>query len=205
MARTKQQIQLMVMAGIVACFVLYVFIQFLVVPIAADVKETRLETEKTEKQLEEIWRTVRGRAALQERARQVQASVRESAELLPLPVLGNYLIGMDEAIRSCAEGLDMEIVGIVSAGEPATIEGGSGIFKVFQTRCVVRSGFHDLARFFYNIEKRYPFVSVSGVTINPQDDNPRRHAVNVVVSWLIWSDPLNLPEFIHAGKGGEGF
>lgn len=186
----------MIIAGIMACGALYVIIQFVITPMLSNLKEAKAETEKIQAKLNEIRGVVRDRPIIQEQADEALAAARGAAKHIPLPDLGNYLLGMEESIRSCVDGTDVNIVTVISAGEPLELQGGSGALKIYQTRVILESGLHNLARLFYNIGKKYPYASVSGVTISPNEESPERHTVNFVVSWLIWSDPDKRPDFL---------
>lgn len=196
MAKANKQLQVTAAAGFIGCLALYILVQFVIVPLIADLRSTRREIGNAYAELDSILKTVRARPSMLEQIDEVLAKLKNQAEQIPLPVLGNYIIGMEEAVRTCLEGTGVDIITVVEAGEPVKLPGGSGTFKVFQTRVVSTAGLHDLARALEKIERSYPCASVSGVIISARDDDPDLHSVTFVVSWLIWSDPAQRPSFL---------
>ncbi len=193
MANKKEQMQIIAIAALMGCGAVFALIFFLVMPMKEETRTTREEAAKIQASLEDIRKVVRDRAMVQEQISEALARLKKAESLIPLPVLGNYMIEMEETIRNCLADTGVNIVAITSAGDPAIIQGGTGSFKVFQTRVVAESGYHELAKAFHNIQQKRPYTSVSGVTISPEEASPRLHTVNFVVSWLIWADPDNRP------------
>ncbi len=193
MADKKEQMQVMALAILMGCGAIFALIYFLMMPMVAQTRETLQEAEKIQTSLDEIRKVVRDRATVQEQITLTLKQLREAESRIPLPVLGNYMIEMEEAIRHCLADTGVKITAITSAGEPLILKGGTGSFKVFQVRVIAEAGFHGLARAFHNIQHTLPYVSVSGMTISPEDRTPEAHTVNFVVSWLIWTDPDNRP------------
>ncbi len=185
--------QIIALAALMGCGAVFALIFFLVMPIKEESRTTREEATKIQASLENIRRVVRDRATVQEQIAGMLAQLKSAEALIPLPVLGNYMIEMEETIRNCLADTGINIVGITSAGDPLPIKGGTGSFRVFQTRVVAEAGYHELAKAFQDIQQKRPYVSISGVTISPEEATPRLHTVNFVVSWLIWAEPDNRP------------
>lgn len=195
MARSKRQTQILTLSIMAGCAGLIALSLFVVLPMISELRSTRQKIENVQIRLSEVRRTVRERPSVRGEIEDVLEELRHLSAEIPIPVLGNYLIGMEESIRDCVDENAVRISAFLSAGEPGVIPGGSGLFKVFQTRVIATSGLHDLGRTFHDIERQLPYASISGVIINPQDNIPERHAVNFVLSWLIWADPDNRPLF----------
>lgn len=187
MSLTKKQQQL-VLGAIGGAIALFVIIQFVVAPMVGSVKENREQTLALRTQLDKAGEVIGTGAELQRNLSQTSADIHALATNIPLPVLGNYLLGMEQQIRSCCAGLDMTISSVTEY-DVLDVTGWNNLFKIYRVRVVGQAGANDLARCFYKIQKRNPLVSVAGVNIVPQDSNPAVHNVSFVVAWLIWANP----------------
>ena len=114
---------------------------------------------------------------------------------MPLPVLGNYLLGMEQQIRSCSAGLNMQISSVTEY-DVLDVAGWNNLLKIYRVRVIGKAGINDLARCFYAIQKHNPLVSVTTINIVPQDGIPDSHNVSFVVAWLIWANPDKRPAFL---------
>ena len=195
MPLTKKQIQQWVLGaigGAVGCFMI---IQFVVAPMVGSMKDNRENIRALRKQLDEAGNVIGTGAELQRNVSQTRADISALVTNIPLPVLGNYLLGRDQQIRSCCAGLNMQITS-VAEHDVLDVAGWNRLFKIYRVRVVGQAGINDLARCFHAIQKLNPLASVTALNIAPQDGNPAIHNVSFVVAWLIWANPDKRPAFL---------
>lgn len=195
MPLTKKQIQQWVMGAIGVAIAFFVIIQFAVVPMIAAMKDNRGKTRALREELDKASEAIGRGAEYQRNLSQTRAEISALATNIPLPVLGNYLLGMDQQIRSCCSGLNMQITSVADC-DVINLADWNSLFKIYRVRVVGQAGINDLARCFHAIQKRNPLTSVASISIVPQDGIPDIHNVNFVVGWLIWADPNKRPEFL---------
>jgi hypothetical protein len=193
MADKKEQMQIIILGVLMGLGAIFALVFFLLMPINDATRQAKEEAVTIEASLEDIRKVVKDRASVDESMFKAIDSLKEVESRIPLPVMGNFMIEMEEKIRACLAGTGVNAEAITSAGSPSPLKGGSGAFQVFQTRVIGKAGYHNLAKAFHIIQNRYPYVSISGMTISPEDNTPEEHTVNFVISWLIWTDPENRP------------
>ena len=193
---TKKQMQQWGMGAIGGAIGFFVIIQFVVVPMVSSVKDNRENTRTLREKLDKAREVIGTGADLQRNLGQTRADIIALATNIPLPVLGNYLLGMEQQIRSCCAGLNMQITSVVEY-EVINVAGWNSLFKIYRVRVVGQAGINDLARCFHAIQKRNPLTSVAAISIVPQESIPDIHNVSFVVSWLIWADPNKRPAFLQ--------
>jgi len=195
MTLTKKQIQLwslVAIGGAMACFVI---IQFVVVPMVHSVQVDRENTRTLREQLDKAREVIGTGAELQRNLNQDRADIHALATNIPLPVLGNYLLGREQQIRSCCAGLNVQVLSVAEY-DVHEVVGWNSLFKIYRVRVTGQAGINDLARCLYAIQERNPFVSVAELNIVPQDGSPAVHNFNFVMAWLIWANPDQRPAFL---------
>ena len=195
MSLTKKQIQQWVLGAIGGAIGFFVIIQFVVAPMVGSVKDNRENTLALREQLDKAREVMGTGAELQRNLNQTRVDIHALATNIPLPVLGNYLLGREQQIRSCCAGLNMQITS-VAEHDVLDVAGWNSLFKIYRVRVAGQAGINDLARCFYAIQKRNPLVSVTAINIVPQDGVPDMHNVSFVVAWLIWANPGKRPAFL---------
>lgn len=195
MSLTKKQMQQWGLGALGGATGFFLIVQFVVAPMLGSVKENRENIRTLREQLDKAREVTRTGAAIQRDLTQTRADIRALAANIPLPVLGNYLLGREQQIRSCCAGLNVQI-GSVAEDEVLGVAAWNSLFKIYRVRVAGQAGINDLARCFYRIQKSNPLVSVTGINIAPQAGNPAVHSVNFVVSWLIWANPDKRPGFL---------
>ena len=195
MSLTKKQIQQWGLSAIGGAIGFFVIIQFAVVPMVGSVKDNRKNTLALREQLDKAREAIGTGADLQRKLNQTRAEISALATNIPLPVLGNYLLGREQQIRSCCAGLNMQIASVAEY-DVINVAGWNSLFMIYRIRVVGQAGINDLARCFHAIRKRNPLMSVAAFSIVPQDGIPNIHNVSFVVAWLIWADPNKRPAFL---------
>jgi hypothetical protein len=195
MSLTKKQIQIWVLGAIGGAAVFFAIIQFVVVPMVGSVKDNRANTLALREKLDRAKKVIRTGAELQRNLNQARADIHALAANIPLPVLGNYMLGREQQIRSCCAGLNMKIISVAEY-DVLDVSGWNGLFKIYRVRVVGQAGINELARCFYRIQMSNPLASVMAINIAPQDGSPAVHNVSFVVAWLIWANPEKRPAFL---------
>lgn len=193
------QKQIVIACAVIGCGVLYILIQFVIVPMWSGWKTDITEIKEMRSELDDIRAAVRERPEIQEQIDETCEKIRQVSEYIPLPVLGNYRLDMEQTIRACVNETDVHITSVAD-NDILDLKGESGAFKVYRVRVVAQSGYHDLVRLFHNIEESRPWVSISGLNIIPQQKIPEKHHVSFIVAWLIWSDPAERPVFVQEAE-----
>jgi len=195
MSLTKKQMQQWVLGAIGGAIGIFVIIQFVVAPMIGSVKDNRENTLALREQLDKARDVIGKGAELQRNLNQTHVDISALVTNIPLPVLGNYLLGMEQQIRSCCAGLNMQITSVAEQ-DVLDMAGWNSLFKIYRVRVAGQAGINDLARYFHAIQKRSPLVSVMALNIVPQADSPAIHNFNFVVAWLIWANPDKRPAFL---------
>ena len=195
MSLTKKQMQQWGLGALGGAIGFFVIIQFVVAPMIGSVKDNRESILALREQLDKAREVIGRGAELQRNLSQTRADISALATNIPLPVLGNYLLGMEQQIRSSCAGLNMQIASVAQY-DVINVAGWNSLFKIYRVRVVGQAGINDLARCFHAIQKRNPLASVAAINIVPQDDIPDIHNVSFVVAWLIWADPDKRPAFL---------
>ncbi|MDD5678257.1 MAG: hypothetical protein PHW60_09765 [Kiritimatiellae bacterium] len=195
MTLTKQQIQLWAIGAIGAAIACFVIIQFVVVPMVNSLKDNRKNTLALREQLDKARDVIGTGVGLQRDLSRIRADIGVLATNIPLPVLGNYLLGREQQIRSCCAEVNMKVASVTEY-DVLAVSGWNSLFKIYRVRVVGQTGINNLARCFHAIQKRNPLMSVTAINITPQDGAPDIQNVSFVVSWLIWADPDKRPAFL---------
>ena len=195
MSLTKKQIQYWVMGAIGGAMGFFVIIQFVVVPMVGSVNDNRANALVLREQLDKARKVIGTGAELRRNLNQTRADIHALATNIPLPVLGNYLLGREQQIRSCCAGLNMQITSVAEY-DVLDVAGWNSLLKIYRVRVVGQAGINELARCFYRIQKSNPLVSVAAINIAPQDGIPAVHNVSFVVAWPIWANSDKRPAFL---------
>ena len=194
MPLTKKQMQQWGLGAIGGAIGIFVIIQFVVVPMISSIKDNRENALALREQLDKAREVIGKGSELQRNLNQTRADIHALATNIPMPVLGNYLLGREQQIRACCAGL-MQITSVAEQ-DVLDVSGWNGLFKIYRVHVVGRAGINDLARCFYEIQRRNPLVSVVALNIVPKSGSPAIHDVNFVLAWLIWANPDKRPEFL---------
>jgi hypothetical protein len=195
MPMTKQQMQKWILGAIGGAIGFFAAIQFVVAPMLGSVKDNRANAQSLREQLDKSREVIGKGSDIQRSLVQTRGDIRALAKNIPLPVLGNYLLGMEQKIRSCCAGLNMQINNVAEY-DVLDVAGWNSLFKIYRVRVAGKAGINDLARCLYAIQKHNPLVSVMAINIVPQDGIPDSHNVTFVVAWLIWANPDKRPDYL---------
>ena len=194
-----KKVQYFIIGSIVGGAFIYLMLQFLILP---NIDSWKLDSAKTREILEksaEMRMLVESRPVIQAQIDEAKSAIRKMGQNIPVPVLGNYLLGMEEHIRACSGDIGVTITS-VSDNDIIDISPENKKFKIYRVRVQVKAGFSEYIKLVHSIHASNPFCSVSGLNIVARANNPSAHEIMFLVAWLIWSDPANRPAFLMEGK-----
>ena len=201
MALNKQQIQYLVLGGIVGAGALYAVVTFGLAPLLSSIASSADELAVVESKIEEAQAVIRKREQIMREYKIAQDRIRHASENIPLPVYKNYLMDMKKTVLGVAEGLALTIDDVLDYDQQ-TIREGKSNFKQYRVRVNAKTSFSVLLEFLARIEEHNPYLSVVLVNITPQAADPEIHEVSLVLSWLIWADPDERP-VVDAANAGQ--
>lgn len=195
MPMTKQM-QIGVLSAIGGAIALFAVIQFVMVPMAASRKDNLENILALREQLDKSGEILGRGPELQKNLFLTRADICALATNIPLPVLGNYLLGMEQQIQSGCAGLNIKIVNVAEY-DVVDLAAWNKLFKAYRVRVVAQAGINDLARCFAILQRRNPLTSVQAINIAPLETNPEMNNVSFVLAWLIWADPDRRPAYLQ--------
>lgn len=191
-----KKVQYTILSAIAGCGLLFLILQFLILPAISSWKENSAKAMEMQKQLYEMRQVIRSRPVVKSRIETTKTAVKTFAGTIPLPVLGNYLLDMEKDLRQCAAKVGVNVVNIAD-NDIIEISPEPGRLKIYRVRVQVKSGFQDFIRLAAGIHGSNPLISISGINIVARDNSPGTHEMSFVVSWLVWSDPAKRPAFLR--------
>ena len=192
---SKQKIQYAVLGGILAAGTIYVFFAFMLMPMVNSMQSASKSILELDGKIEKVRTTVRARESTQRELDETRKVILAANAAIPLPKLGNYLLDMQNTLFAQAEGLDMKVTGIADHDQAAVGPDGCP-FRLYNVRVNALCGYMTLREYVRRIESHNPYVSVSLIAVAPRADDVEKHEVSVVVSWVIWNNPDERPEFV---------
>ncbi len=193
---------MLILGGLLAAGGLFAAVNFLLAPMINSWKKDTAQTLVLRSKLNTASAVVRGRADILSQMEAERKRLNELAPHLPLPVLGNYLLGMDEQVRRWAQAAALDIAGIVDEGA-VPIDFADRLCQVYSIRVSAEGNLTALAGFLQQLEAANPMVAVSALSIAVRPDQPNRHDMRLVLDWLVWRDPENLPEYATGADNSE--
>ena len=194
-----KKVQYAIIGTISGLVFLYVIIQFVILPSINSWKENSAKAKTVQSKVAEMRAIVQTKSIVQNQIDAARAALKKMDRNIPLPVLGNYLLGMEQYIRACSQELDVKLSAI-AYNNTMSISPDVSEFKIYRVRVNVLAGFNEYIKLVRNIHAANQFCSISGINIIPRVGSPSAHNINFIVGWLIWSDPENRPEFLIEGE-----
>jgi hypothetical protein len=185
----KERMQWLVMIGIGTVVVLYVAVQFGIMPILKSKKAKLARIEELKVEIANAEKEIKQRTKDEAENKEVLQKIMDISEKYVLkPVLGlNYKITAGEVIEPVAkkQGLKIDSLRQVAIG----VEASQSSLKAFTARTVLSCGYNDLVKLIREIEASNPFLSVIAVTVTSQGpESPEKHLVTFDVEWPVWAD-----------------
>lgn len=190
-----KKVQYLIISVLAGCGVLFLTLLFLILPAIGSWKENSAKAVAIQNELREMRAVVQSKRVVENQIGTSKAAIKTFAAHIPLPVLGNYLLGMEGYLRGCVSNIGVKVVNIAD-NDVLEIMPGKSRFKIYRVRVQARSGFHDYLRLAANIHRANPLCSISSLNVIARDDSPETHEMNFVVAWLVWSDTAARPAFL---------
>ncbi len=200
MARTKkEQMQMMILGAVAAGVALFVAVNFLLVPKIAKWKKDTKEVASIRKKVEERRATVRTRTNVLAQIAAEHAQLNTISANIPLPVLGNYILGMEQQLRDCAASTQLQISS-VSLADAMVIPYAESLCQARRVRVAALGDINDLIDFFQQLESVNALINVAALDIIAQPNTPAQHQINFVLEWIVWTSPDNPPDYLIASQ-----
>ncbi len=195
-----KKVQYVIIGAIGGLCLLVLIFYALILPAITSWKENSAKAREIRKKTSEMRVVVQSRPGIQSQIDAARSALRQMDTCIPLPVLGNYLLGMDEYIRACAGNMDLKLTTIVD-NDIIDISPENSRFKIYRVNVQAKAGFSDYVKLAANIQAGNPLCTISGLNIVAREDSPTMHEINFLVAWIVWSDPAKRPAFlIEANK-----
>lgn len=191
--------QYAIITSLVGVIIFFLILLLVILPAMRSWKEDFNKTAEIQKTLAEMRQVVQSREAIQCQIETTRAEIRKMAKHIPIPALGNYLLGMEEQLRICSTNSGVNVMNIAD-NDMLDLSTEGKTFKVYRVRAQARAGFGDYIRLVEAIHNSNPLASISGFNIVARDDTPQFHEMSFIVSWLVWSEPDNRPSFLISEK-----
>ena len=172
-----------VLAGLIFVFMV---LQFVILPSISSWKENSAKAITANKQADEMRAVVQTKEVVQSHLDAAKAALKAMDKNIPVPVLGNYLLGMEEYINKCALETGMSVMAVTD-NDVLEISTEYQVFKIYRVRVQAKGGLSGYIRMLRNIQAN-PLCSVSGVNIMTSDTSPESHDISFMVAWIIWAD-----------------
>ncbi len=194
-----KKVQYVIIGAIVGCALIFLILQFVILPALNSWKENSAKANEIRQKTDEMRVLVQSRPVIHLQIDAAKTAIKKMDGNIPLPVLGNYLLGMEEYIRACAGNLGVTLTTIADNDVLEISPGNSG-FKIYRVRVQAKAGFPEYIKLVTNIQNSNPLCSISGLNIIAREDSPSVHEISFVVAWLVWSDPAKRPAFLIEGN-----
>jgi Tfp pilus assembly protein PilO len=203
LSKKQQYIILGAICGIGALALLFLFVvQPMIDKKAEDIKKAEELEGKNKKMKDEV----RQRQEIENQLENCKSTLIKFDEYIPKPILGNYLLKMEEYINHCTEGLPNIVIKDILDNDRPELKssGGDVVFRLYRVRVIAVGGYNDLVRFVYKLQEGNPLLTISGMSISGTSDaSINRLEIVLIVSWLIWNNPFNRPEFLVAAESNR--
>ena len=204
-ANKAERIRIIVL-GAVACLIFLILLtQFAVRPFFdrwGEIRASRGEIqEKIDKAEAELTKMRRNDAEF--RALTTQLDHLSKEDVLQ-PVLGTYLLGVQERIENLASTCGVKVESVKETGI-MEIPGMRGprerAVRSYGVQVSATAGYDALLRLMQALETSNPYVCISGLSIVAVTDTPERHRITFRIQWPVWRNPTN-PFGQHTRKDG---
>jgi len=196
---SDKKVQYVIIGAIVGCVLIFLILQFVILPALNSWKEDSAKAKEIRQKTAEMRVLVQSRSVIQLQIDAAKTAIKKMDGNIPLPVLGNYLLGMEEHLRACAGNLGVTLV-TVADNDVLEISPENSRFKIYRVRVEAKAGFPEYIKLVTNIQNSNPLCSISGINIVAREDSPSVHEIGFVVAWLVWLDPAKRPAFLMEGQ-----
>ena len=191
----KQQVQFAILGGIVGAGVIYAIVAFGFLPLLNSMKAAAVRMTELDDQISKDKAIFRTKDRVQLELDTAKVRIRAANAAIPLPKLGNYLMDMQKTLLAQAEGLEMDEIGIIDHDQ-VPIGPENGPFRLYRVRVSAKCSYMTMREYIRRVETHNSHVAVSLVSVTPSANTVEKHDITLVVSWVIWKNPDERPEFV---------
>jgi hypothetical protein len=201
--KERTQVLVLILIGLVG--MLFVIVQFGVLPLRASLTSKRERLQELRDKIDGADRFITQMSRHERRnADLIQQLANLSTNYFLQDEVGNYLLPATAIVRRHAETAGIEEVevgqigfGIVPQPKDSREERP---FKFYTVRATMQTPYANAIAFLDGLLAANPFVSVSGVQIAPQQGQPLAHSVVMDVQWPIWADKEAEREILESAQ-----
>lgn len=186
----KDRIVFFALIGVVAVVVLFVAIQWGLLPLLDSRRKLESSLIEREDKLKKARRELDYAPGIQKDYDDVTAQIeRIKRENVFRPILGSYLVAVSEQIETAAKATGVRIeetreIGVFDI--PLKAKAASlKAFKLFAVQVSAYGSYQSLARFLKQLEERNPYFGITDMSIAGQAERPDEQRVNVRMEWPI--------------------
>ncbi|HEY8240613.1 MAG TPA: GspMb/PilO family protein [Kiritimatiellia bacterium] len=196
---TKEQKQVAVMSVVLGVIVIFLAVQFGLLPFLANKARMTEEFVALDAKLALATQAVKDEGVLRDtlvdKTRMLEQAYRDyiPAPENPLSWATKKIYGEARAI-----GVDIESVSELDSGDTGQWAGKDTekrAFKPYAVRISLQCSFAQLVRLLRVLEERNPHMFVTDITIDANAGNVSKHIVSLVVEWPSWRSPDRIPNF----------
>ncbi|MDD5522867.1 MAG: hypothetical protein PHI84_18790 [Kiritimatiellae bacterium] len=185
----KERTKILVLIGIGVVVVLYLIVQFGILPYFKAKRDKLAKIEQVKIDIGNANREIAQHEKDKVENLDILRKITDVSDKYVIkPVLGNYKISASEVIEPITKKLNLKIdqfrpVGLLS-------EASQTSFRAFSARLTTVCSYEELICFIREIENNNPLISVLNISITGQgQENKEKHKVVFEVQWPAWADP----------------
>jgi len=191
----KDRIVFFSFIGVVSIVVLYVVIQWGLLPLLDSKRKFETTLVERQEKLKKARRELDYAPGIQADFDSVTAQIEKiKIENVFRPILGSYLVGVSEQIESAAKvaGVWIEETREIGVGDIPVKAKDTSLkgYRLFSVQVSATGSFQDLARFIMQMENRNPFFCTTDMVISGQPDKPEEQRMSVRMEWLIENEEI---------------
>ena len=172
---TKQVALIALLAGI---GVLYLYVNFLLLPQIYSVATIYGKTAKLESDLKSAESDISGVDGLRKQAALYRGKIEEYGRMLPAEQEIPKLL---EDLSDMAKKSNVKIVGITPTQNKQEAQAPDAIYQAIPILISARSGYHELGKFLSDLENSDRFMKVADLKIKANNTAPKRHDIELLV------------------------
>ncbi len=205
----KKRTQILVLAGMAACGLLYVLWAFAYQPFRNRRAEAEQQLENREREVQQTQQFVRHGAGAEQRLRELTEELLDMSEKHLLhPRLGNYFLEARDIVRRHAEAAGVgawqaEEIGLTPLPRPRAAAGEHAV-QGFAVGITVECGYAVFLDWIRRLEEENPLLNLYGFTIAAQPEKPQQHQIRFELQWPVWVNSQRRADVIERHKRVTG-
>lgn len=188
--KERTKILIMIAVGVVA--VIYAIFELAILPLLAEQNLNRKKMVDSQVRITKIKRDLLNVPRLRADFNSTTSHIATLSEHLAQPVLGTYLLGIQNTIDSLSANLDIRMVPAAEIGiaelPGSNKDGLPHSLRSYSVRTTFYGGYREIMAFFRALEASNPMMCITEFSISAQNNSPEKHQVNFTAQWPIWDE-----------------